>query len=278
MIKILVAVQVPHVDVHEVIQAHRRYLVELMQEWTRLKEYAADRDLGFGLVVDAELSARSRWSVAGRGGRLVEAVRSAAGAGDAAAWPAGRTRGRGAADERHRVRLVEGVWDGAGQVHALREVDLAVEPGELVAVMGPSGSGKSTLLTIAGSLEEPTTGEVLVAGQPLSAMSRDERATLRRRRDRLRLPGLQPARRADRRRERLAAAGTRRRRLARRHVRRRWRRSSELGLADRAWRFPDELSGGERQRVAIARAVSVTGVCCWPTSRPARWTRSTARP
>jgi DNA-binding PadR family transcriptional regulator len=55
VIKILIAVQLPHVDVHEVVQAHRRYLVQLMQEWTRLKEYAADRDLGFGLVVDAEL-------------------------------------------------------------------------------------------------------------------------------------------------------------------------------------------------------------------------------
>lgn len=55
VIKVLIAVQVPDVDVHEVIQAHRRYLVQLMQEWTRLKEYAADRDLGFGLAVDAEL-------------------------------------------------------------------------------------------------------------------------------------------------------------------------------------------------------------------------------
>jgi hypothetical protein len=51
----LIAVRVPGVDVQEVVQAHRRYLVELMQEWTRLKEYAADRDLGFALVVDAEL-------------------------------------------------------------------------------------------------------------------------------------------------------------------------------------------------------------------------------
>ena len=55
VIKVLIAVQVPNVDVHEVVQAHRRYLVQLMQEWTRLKEYAADRDLGFGLAVDAEL-------------------------------------------------------------------------------------------------------------------------------------------------------------------------------------------------------------------------------
>lgn len=55
VIKVLIALRVPGVDVHEVMQAHRRYLVELMQEWTRLKEYAADRDLGFALIVDAEL-------------------------------------------------------------------------------------------------------------------------------------------------------------------------------------------------------------------------------
>src|SRR5436853_3709002 len=64
VIKVLIALRVPGVDVHEVMQAHRRYLVELMQEWTRLKEYAADRDLGFGLVVDAELfrlDAAVRW-------------------------------------------------------------------------------------------------------------------------------------------------------------------------------------------------------------------------
>ena len=64
VIKVLIAVQVPNVDVGEVIQRHRRYLVQLMQEWTRLKEYAAHRDLGFGLVVDAELfrlDAAVRW-------------------------------------------------------------------------------------------------------------------------------------------------------------------------------------------------------------------------
>ena len=64
VIKILIALQVPGVDVHEVVQTHRRYLVELMQEWTRLKEYAADRDVSFALVVDAELfrlDAVTRW-------------------------------------------------------------------------------------------------------------------------------------------------------------------------------------------------------------------------
>ena len=55
VMKVLLAARVPGTDVHEVIRAHRGYLVQLMQEWTRLKEYAADRDLGFGLAVDAEL-------------------------------------------------------------------------------------------------------------------------------------------------------------------------------------------------------------------------------
>ncbi|MGH8888650.1 MAG: ATP-binding cassette domain-containing protein, partial [Acidothermaceae bacterium] len=56
----------------------------------------------------------------------------------------------------------------AAEVHALRNLDLVVDPGELVAVMGPSGSGKSTLLTIAGTLEDPTSGQVLIDGRPLS--------------------------------------------------------------------------------------------------------------
>src|ERR1700744_1771432 len=70
---------------------------------------------------------------------------------------------------------------GAAEVHALQGVSLSVAAGTMVAVMGPSGSGQSTLLTIAGSLEEPSSGEVLVAGQPLSGMSRDAKARLRRR-------------------------------------------------------------------------------------------------
>jgi DNA-binding PadR family transcriptional regulator len=55
VIKILVAIRMPGVNVHDLVQAHRRYLVQLMQEWTRLKEYSGDRDLGFALAVDAEL-------------------------------------------------------------------------------------------------------------------------------------------------------------------------------------------------------------------------------
>src|SRR5262249_61764538 len=79
------------------------------------------------------------------------------------------------------LRQVSKVYgSGASEVQALRTVDLAVERGELVAVMGPSGSGKSTLLTIAGSLEEPSSGEVLVDGVDLATASRADRARMRR--------------------------------------------------------------------------------------------------
>ena len=71
--------------------------------------------------------------------------------------------------------------EGATVVHALEDIDLSVDEGHLVAVMGPSGSGKSTLLTIAGSLEEPTSGEVRISGASLSTMSRNDKARLRRR-------------------------------------------------------------------------------------------------
>jgi putative ABC transport system ATP-binding protein len=154
--------------------------------------------------------------------------------------------------ELSRVSKVYG--SGAAEVTALHEVDLAVDPGTMVAVMGPSGSGKSTLLTIAGSLESPSSGEVRVAGTALSGMSRDELARLRRRsigyvfQDFNLLPGLTAA-------ENVALPleldGTSSRRARQRGL----EALDLLGLADRAGHFPDQLSGGERQRVAIARAV-----------------------
>jgi putative ABC transport system ATP-binding protein len=143
---------------------------------------------------------------------------------------------------------------GAAEVHALRGVELSVEPGAMVAVMGPSGSGKSTLLTIAGSLESPTSGEVMIGGAKLSEMSRNAKARLRRRsvgyvfQDFNLLPGLTAA-------ENVALPleldGT-----SARTARAAGLRALEgLGLSGRASQYPDELSGGERQRVAIARAV-----------------------
>ncbi len=71
--------------------------------------------------------------------------------------------------------------EGETAVEALTEIDLSLDEGHLVAVMGPSGSGKSTLLTIAGSLEEPTSGEVRIGGRALSTLSRNDKARLRRR-------------------------------------------------------------------------------------------------
>jgi len=144
--------------------------------------------------------------------------------------------------------------EGATAVRALYEIDLSVDEGHLVAVMGPSGSGKSTLLTIAGSLEEPTNGEVSIAGSPLSRMSRNDKARLRRRtvgyvfQDFNLLPGLTAAENVSLPLE-LDGVATKRAFDVGMAV------LDELGLGDRATHYPDELSGGERQRVSIARAV-----------------------
>jgi putative ABC transport system ATP-binding protein len=144
--------------------------------------------------------------------------------------------------------------EGPTLVHALIEADLSVSVGELVAVMGPSGSGKSTLLTIAGTLEEPTDGAVLIAGRDIAELTRNDRARLRRRSigyvfqafnllagltavENVALP--------------LELDGTRAR-VARRAAR---VALDRLGLGERAEHYPDQLSGGESQRVAIARAV-----------------------
>ena len=105
------------------------------------------------------------------------------------------------------LRQVSKIYgSGPTEVRALCDVDLSVERGELVAIMGPSGSGKSALLTIAGSLEEATSGEVLVDGVDLASVSRSQRAQDATPVDRLGLSGLQPARRADGDRERHPAA------------------------------------------------------------------------
>ena len=142
---------------------------------------------------------------------------------------------------------------GPDTVHALRDVDLSIAPGEFVAVMGPSGSGKSTLLHLVGGLDRPDRGQVRIEGQALDGLSDDAMAHLRRRRIGfvlqffnlfpllsavenvafpLLLDGLADAR------ARAEAALER------------------VGLAARGQHRPGQLSGGEQQRVAVARALA----------------------
>jgi putative ABC transport system ATP-binding protein len=144
--------------------------------------------------------------------------------------------------------------DGPTEVHALSNVDLSVEAGSLVAVMGASGSGKSTLLTIAGSLEDPTSGEVYVGGRLLSSMSRNGKAQLRRQsigyvfQDYNLLAGLSAVENVS---LPLELDGV----SARKAQKSALEALEDFGLDERATHYPDQLSGGERQRVAIARAV-----------------------
>jgi putative ABC transport system ATP-binding protein len=153
------------------------------------------------------------------------------------------------------LRQVSKVYgSGPAEVRALRAVDLLVERGELVAVMGPSGSGKSTLLTIAGSLEEPTSGQVVVDGVDLASVSRSVQARMRRRsigyvfQDFNLLPGLTASENVTLPLELDGVSSKAARGAALQAM-------EELDVADHADRYPDELSGGERQRVAIARAI-----------------------
>jgi putative ABC transport system ATP-binding protein len=138
--------------------------------------------------------------------------------------------------EMRRVSRTYGL--GAAEVHALQDIDLTVDAGAMVAVMGPSGSGKSTLLTIAGSLEDPSSGEVRVCRRSIGYVFQDFNL----------LPGLTAAENVALPLE-LDGVPARKARVAGLNA------LDELGLAERAASYPDQLSGGERQRVAIARAV-----------------------
>ena len=151
----------------------------------------------------------------------------------------------------HQLTKVYGA--GAMAVRALDGVSLAVETGEFVAVVGTSGSGKSTLLHLLGGLDRPTSGEVLVDGQPIFALKPEALTIFRRRkigfvfqsynlvpvltvRENIALPLELDGRRPDA---------------------RYWNEVVEvLGLGDKLDRRPNELSGGQQQRVAIARALA----------------------
>ena len=156
------------------------------------------------------------------------------------------------------VLLLSGVTrehrQGSTVVHALRGIDLAVHAGELVAVMGPSGSGKSTLLHIAGGLDTPTAGQVLVEDRDLATLTAAQVAAVRRRsvgyvfQDLNLLPSLSALENVSLPLELDGVRGGMARRAARAAL-------DEVGVGAFAARFPDEMSGGQQQRVAIARAL-----------------------
>ena len=143
---------------------------------------------------------------------------------------------------------------GERELTIVDAVDLAVAPGEFLAVLGPSGSGKSTLLGLAAGLDRPSSGEVLIDGQPIHALSEDALARLRRGRigfvfQSFQLLGnltalenvLLPLELAGR-----AGAARRATELV-----------AEVGLGERGHHYPSQLSGGEQQRVALARAFAI---------------------
>ena len=153
--------------------------------------------------------------------------------------------------ELARVSRVHG--SGPTAVAALNEVSMTVAPGELLAVMGPSGSGKSTLLNVAGGLDRPTAGDVVVEGVSLTGLNLRELAALRRRsigyvfQDLNLLPALTAIENVSLPRE-LDGISVRRARHEAFDV------LARFGLDAVADCFPDDLSGGQQQRIAIARA------------------------
>jgi putative ABC transport system ATP-binding protein len=143
----------------------------------------------------------------------------------------------------------------AGPVVALREVSLAVAPGDYIAISGPSGCGKSTLLHLLGCVDTPSGGEILFEGRPVGALRDDERSRLRLTRIGFvfqrfyLLPMLTAAENVELVQSEAGAPAARRRDRTRELL-------AYVGLADRAGHRPSQLSGGEMQRVAIARALA----------------------
>jgi putative ABC transport system ATP-binding protein len=152
------------------------------------------------------------------------------------------------------VEVVKSYGSGSTEVRAVTDVTLAVDPGEFVAIMGPSGCGKSTLLHLAGALEQPSAGRVLVNGRDLAEMNPSEQAELRRNdvgyvfQSLNLIPALTALENVMLPLELDGTSSKQARQLAREAL-------DEVGLRHHLDRYPDDFSGGQRQRIAIARAV-----------------------
>ena len=159
---------------------------------------------------------------------------------------------------------------GSEEVHALDGVNITIDPGEFVAIVGQSGSGKSTAMNIIGCLDVPTSGTYHLGGTDVSTMDDDQQAEIRNKmlgfifqqynlipkltvQENVELPLLYAGVSAEERRERAV------------------RSLGRVGLAEKRKNLPSQLSGGQQQRVSIARALAGTPLSSWPTSPPAPW-------
>ena len=143
---------------------------------------------------------------------------------------------------------------GEGQVRALRGIDLSIDAGEFVAVMGPSGSGKSTCMNLLGCLDTPSNGEYRFLGVNVGQMNADQRALLRRNYLGFVFQGFNLLSRTTALENVELPLIYRHVPLAERHARAR-KALHQVGLSGRETHVPSELSGGQQQRVAIARAI-----------------------
>ncbi len=177
-------------------------------------------------------------------------------------WPLSRKRngsGNGARSNGHIISMQD-VWKvydtGKVKVEALKGIDLEVERGEFVAVVGPSGSGKSTLLNLLGCLDTPSRGDYLLGGEAVAGLDRDRLAGVRNRRVGFvfqnfnLLPQLTALENVE---MPMMFGGVGRRERRRRAL----EGLEKVGLGDRVEHRPTELSGGQMQRVAIARALAM---------------------